>query len=154
MREASSEFDNNLGDSLTTLTITNSTGVSTATLKEKTKLLRNIQRLGVYGVSSSDIVEQQNIQLRYENFVLKEILSKIEERISKLEASRYEEKIIVLREISTEDATKEIKKLFASGKTMYYSDIAQELGLDLKMVVDICNRLQEQGEIAVDDGAH
>jgi len=121
---------------------------------EKTKLLRGIQLISTFGaVSSSDILEQQNMQLRNENIILKEILNKIEERLSTLEASQPREKVIVLRELSVDDAKKEIKKLFATGRTLYYSDIARELGLDLRMVVDICDALQTQGEITVDDRA-
>jgi Mn-dependent DtxR family transcriptional regulator len=56
----------------------------------------------------------------------------------------------VLREISKEEATNEIRRIFSSGKTLYYSDIAKELGLDLELVVDICNELQKQGDITID----
>ena len=47
------------------------------------------------------------------------------------------------------EAKKKIMELFSSGRTLYYSDIAQELGLELKLVVDICEELQSQGMIAV-----
>jgi Mn-dependent DtxR family transcriptional regulator len=58
--------------------------------------------------------------------------------------SRYIEKM------TKEEATKEIRRLFATGKTYYYSDIAEELGLSLKTVVDICRVLENNGEIGVD----
>jgi len=61
-----------------------------------------------------------------------------------------ENNMIILREISREEAGKEISALFSNGHTLYYSDIAEELRLDLELVVDICNELQENGEIAVD----
>lgn len=64
--------------------------------------------------------------------------------------SKGEEKVIELREIPREKAKKEIKALFSTGRTLYYSDIAMELGLDLELVVGICNELQETGEIAID----
>jgi len=61
------------------------------------------------------------------------------------------EKIVVLREISKEEAEKEISKLFSEGQVLYYSDIAQKLRLDLKLVVEICNELQSKGRIEVID---
>lgn len=56
---------------------------------------------------------------------------------------------ITLRDISRKQARKEILDLFKSGETLYYSDIAERLRLDLKMVVDICNELEKQGQIGV-----
>jgi len=64
-----------------------------------------------------------------------------------------EEKIVVLREISKEEAEKEILKLFSGGQVLYYSDIAEKLRLDLESVVEICNELQSKGEIEVNDDA-
>lgn len=63
------------------------------------------------------------------------------------------EKIVVLREISKEEAEKEILKLFSGGQVLYYSDIAEKLGLDLKLVVEICSELQSKGRIEVIDEA-
>lgn len=63
------------------------------------------------------------------------------------------EKIVVLREISKEEAEKEILKLFSGGQVLYYSDIAEKLGLDLQLVVEICNELQSKGRIEVIDDA-
>jgi deoxycytidine triphosphate deaminase len=69
-----------------------------------------------------------------------------------LERGIEEEKIVVLREISKEEAEKEILKLFSGGQVLYYSDIAEKLRLDLKLVVEICNELQSKGRIeAIDD---
>ena len=64
-----------------------------------------------------------------------------------------EEKIVVLREISKEEAEKEILQLFSEGQVLYYSDIAQKLRLDLELVVEICNELQSKGRIEVIDNA-
>lgn len=128
-----------------------SSGISVTTMDEKAKLLNNIQVVFASGISSSsDLLQQENIQLRNENLILRDLIHKIEERLANIEAYLPNEKVIVLREISREEAKNEIRKLFSSGKTLYYSDIAQELGLDLELVVDICTELQKQGEIAVD----
>jgi len=88
---------------------------------------------------------EENASLRREVEQIKQKLFELEERIP-------EEKVILLREISKEEAKEEIRQLFSSGRTLYYSDIAEELGLDLKLVVDICHELQESGEIGIDGG--
>ena len=64
-----------------------------------------------------------------------------------------EEKVTVLREISREQAKQEIQQLFSSGRTLFYSDIAEELRLDLELVVDICRELQGSGEVKIDESA-
>ena len=58
----------------------------------------------------------------------------------------------MLRDITKEEAKKEIQQLFLNGRTLYYSDIVKELELDLETVVDICNELQENKEIGIDAG--
>jgi hypothetical protein len=83
----------------------------------------------------------------------KEVLKRIElleKRIRDLEESVPKENIIVIREISRDEAKTEIKKLFEKGKVLYYSDIVEQLSLDLELVVDICNQLRKLGEIEID----
>ena len=77
-------------------------------------------------------------------------LAQVEQRLAELEAK---EKVIVLKEITKEEAKEEIRELFTSGRTIYYSDIVMELRLDLETVVDICKELQESGEISIDADA-
>lgn len=61
------------------------------------------------------------------------------------------EKTVVLREISREEAKREIERLFAStDEVLYYSDIAERLGLELRVVVEICKELIKEGEIRID----
>ncbi|GAG85395.1 unnamed protein product, partial [marine sediment metagenome] len=55
------------------------------------------------------------------------------------------------REVSREEAEKDILGLFSQGQTLYYSDITEQLGLDLQLVVEICNELQSKREIEVVD---
>ena len=45
------------------------------------------------------------------------------------------------------EAKRKIEGLFKKGKLLWYSDIAEILGLDLKLVVDICKELVEEGKI-------
>jgi len=67
-------------------------------------------------------------------------IESLEERVKNLEAIPKEE-VIVLREISRDEAKTEIERLFAEGNTLYYSDITKELRLDIEIVVDICEEL-------------
>ena len=80
-------------------------------------------------------------------FSFREELEHIKQKLLELE---NREKVIVLREITREEAKKDIEQLFKSGRVFYYSDIVKELKLDLETVVDICNELQESGQIEVD----
>ncbi|MBN1160598.1 MAG: hypothetical protein JXA17_01435 [Dehalococcoidales bacterium] len=91
--------------------------------------------------------------LREYNASLLGRIKSLEGRLTIVEASLLSEKVIILRKISKEDAEKEIRKIFSEGKTLYYSDIAERLNLDLQLVVKICNQLQKRGEIKIDDNA-
>ena len=83
---------------------------------------------------------------------LKVRVAELEEQVARLEEGSVE-KVIVLREITVEEARAEIIDLFATGETFYYSDISERLRIDLEMVVDICRELQQEGVIGVDDDA-
>lgn len=84
------------------------------------------------------------------HLALQEELKQTKQRLLELEGRISGEEVIVLREITREEAKQEIKQLFQSGRTLYYSDIARELQLDLELVVEICNELQESGVVEVD----
>ena len=77
----------------------------------------------------------------------------LEERVARLEELSTEAKVIELREVTMDEARAEIVDLFAAGETLYYSDIADRLRLDLEMVVEICHKLQEEDVIYVADHA-
>lgn len=83
-----------------------------------------------------------------EYITLQQKVENLEKRLAGLEAK---EKVIVLKEITREEAKEEIRRLFASGRTLYYSDIVTELQLDLETVVDICNELRKNKEVSIDD---
>lgn len=151
MRVVSSNFDDNVIIAGSADAGLISGGMPMTMWGEKARLLSGIQFIFTSGMpSSSDLLEQESMQLRNENLMLRDAISRIEERLAGIEASLPGEKVIVLREISKEEATNEIRRIFSSGKTLYYSDIAKELGLDLELVVDICNELQKQGDITID----
>lgn len=57
-------------------------------------------------------------------------------------------KVIVLREISREQAKQEIRSLFEGGEVLDYEDIVERLRLDLEDVVALCQELMDEGAIA------
>ena len=94
-----------------------------------------------------------SLSVTTENIILRKEIDRINQKLVELEERMPQEKVIILREITREEAKQEIQHLFSIGRTLYYSDIAEELGLDLKLVVEICQELEEAGEVAVDDSA-
>ena len=46
--------------------------------------------------------------------------------------------VVVLRTVSRDQAKQEIQELFRSGGTLFYSDIARRLRIDLPLVVELC----------------
>jgi hypothetical protein len=55
--------------------------------------------------------------------------------------------VMVLRKVSRQQAKKEILQLFRKQQSLYYSDVADQLRLDLEFVVDICAELEREGKI-------
>ena len=82
--------------------------------------------------------------------MMREELERVKQRLAEIE---NREEAIVLREMTREEAKQEIRQIFQSGRTLYYSDIANELALDLRLVVDVCRELQENKEIGIDKDA-
>ena len=105
-----------------------------------------------------DVTEARDINdLVVENLLLRSWyghiageLAQLRERVHRLEATAPEVKVVVLREISRDEAKKEIAELFASGEALDFEQIVERLGIDLELVVEICNELMEAGEIGPD----
>ena len=57
------------------------------------------------------------------------------------------------KDMTKKELKQAIRELFSNGQTFYYSDIAEQLDVDLKSVVDVCRELQKDGEIGVDTSA-
>ncbi len=94
------------------------------------------------------VSEQRDSEIRE----LKARVAALEEQVARLEENSVE-KVIILREITKEEAKAEIIDLFATGEILYYSDISERLRIDLEMVVEICRELKAEGAIRVDDDA-
>lgn len=108
--------------------------------------------LGTYSTYETIMrIMRENAELRLENRELAAVAAKLEKRMNTVERKLSRESVIVLREITREAAKEEIASLFSEGRTLYYSDIAMKLQLDLELVVDICNELMSEGEISVAD---
>jgi len=101
-------------------------------IRENTDLRREIRSL------ISVLVEQ--------NESLKELVSLLGGKIKGVG-----EEVISIREISREQAKAEIAELFEKSETLYFSDIAEELRLDLELVVELCAELQKEGKIKLKD---
>ncbi|MBA7678137.1 hypothetical protein ES703_86408 [subsurface metagenome] len=87
--------------------------------------------------------------LRY--FALQEELGRVKRKLAELENKPSGEEVMVVRDITKEEAKEEIRQLLKKGETLYFSDIADKLRLDLEMVVDICRELQDKKEIGIDE---
>jgi alpha-ketoglutarate-dependent taurine dioxygenase len=81
---------------------------------------------------------------------LKQKVAALEQEVTPLKAAIPEESVIVLRSITREQAKQEILELFQSGETLFYSDIARRLRLELPEVVESCHELIDAGEIQID----
>jgi len=85
-----------------------------------------------------------------EKEMLKQELAKVNKKLTELEKRIPQEGVIVLRDISREQAKEEIKQLFKTGRTLYLSDLVKELGIDLGTVAEICDELEANGELVID----
>jgi len=136
--------------------VSESTGFLEEDIKQKAREVTQVtQAMQVtINMSSSTWGSAVNfLSLTAENISLRKEVEQIKQKLAELEERMPKEKVIVLREICREQAKQEIQQLFSSGRTLYYSDIAEELSLDLELVVDICQELQDSGEVTVDENA-
>jgi len=103
---------------------------------------------GIYLLEKNAMDEliQENVRLRRDINALTEKVSELITLLCEDYANRAEN-LIVLREIPRDQAKKEIAKLFQKSGSLYYSDIAEQLRLDLELVVDLCSELEKEGQI-------
>ena len=89
--------------------------------------------------------------VRAEVGLLRARVKALEGEVALLKSALPVDEVIVLRTIERDQAKQEILELFRSGETLYYSDIARRLRIDLPLVVDFSEELLEAEEIEVDD---
>ena len=82
--------------------------------------------------------------LHTQNEDLRLRINELEDRLIHLEDEATAVKTVVLRELDRGEAKEEIRQLFASGETLYYSDIVERLGIDLEVVVEISRELMAE----------
>lgn len=105
-------------------------------------------------VSETYVLSTQLAELKRTNSRLQKRVLNLEKQLQELREDRAIEKAIILRKVTKQEARREIQELFTStNETLYYSNIAERLSLDLELVVEICRELREKGEIAVDEQA-
>ena len=101
---------------------------------------------------SGDIDLQSELaRVSEENTNLRIILSNLISRVEFLEHGlSISEQVVILREIPRDEAKSEILTLYSNipeTEDLYYSDIAIKLGLDLKLVVELCQELKKEGKL-------
>lgn len=99
------------------------------------------------------IAEHQSVVIQH---LLKEVAD-LQDRVMVLEAGFFQlsadnsPEIIEIREVGREQAKAEIVELFDQTETpLYYSDIMRRLGVELELVVEICQELLDEGVIGLD----
>ena len=116
----------------------------------------NVTRLGeVVGESDASLnASIENLQKSVDR--LDSALRSVETGLTSVDAlisTRPWVDSVEVRDISRQQAKEEIRDLFLSGQTLYYSDIAEGLQIELPLVVELCRELQDEGEIEVDADA-
>jgi hypothetical protein len=79
--------------------------------------------------------------------------ARVAELERELESARNTESdnIIVLRDITKEQARKEILEAFKVREPLDYVDLADTLTLDLSLILEVCDDLMEEGVIVFND---
>ncbi len=112
------------------------------------KLSKNIETVASFGDKIERLVERQNRQMEKMMAHNSRLVNEIKTLVQFI-SSQSKEHIVVLRDVDREQAKREIEALFKEGGTIYYGDIVERLGLDLELVVDICNELEGKGIIGM-----
>lgn len=124
--------------------------------RQGTAIRRRQFSRGRIGVAAGAAIQQRAAaaSLLLEVRRLKNLLRKTQERLDKLEqesaARRTDspDEIIILREISKDEARREIIELFQSGRPLDQADLADALSLELGLVMEICDELLAEGVVA------
>ncbi len=82
--------------------------------------------------------------------LLKEIKEQLQVIASEIKYLKpYKEEIIVFRDVAREEAKQDIRQYFESHQkeAIGYSDLVKALKLDLKLIVELCSELENEGLI-------
>ncbi len=84
-----------------------------------------------------------------------DLSARIAELEREAEAARDTETdhVIVLRDISKEQARNEILEAFESDEPLDHADLAEVLRLEISMVFEVCNELIDEGLVVFYDGS-
>lgn len=93
-------------------------------------------------------MEQHRAEIRSSQKFNTEILAEMKKLVGYIVEQRPT--TVVLRAIPRDLAKSEILSLFKKSKrTLFYSDVAERLSLNLELVVELCNELESEGRIGV-----
>jgi len=124
------------------------------------------EKSGIASADTTDGLELWDIkELKLRQIIRSEvesILRPIQRKLESMEkhlsarsgllSQELEEEIPHRREISREEAKKTIEELFSNTTdTLHYSDITEQLEIDLGVVLSICDELLEEGKIKYED---
>lgn len=104
---------------------------------------------------SHHINEWGNLAVKFENF-LKEMnkqtsaITALTQKIGGIMEGPQETQLRKTRDVSLQQAMKEILDLFRKERSLFYSDIAEALHLDYQTVIKACSRLEKKGLIEGD----
>ncbi len=126
---------------------------ATRAFSEAEKRVEEARKAGEKAVEDATRAAAEAVA-KAEEAIKTELLQRIEmleKGLKNIEDTVPNQKMIILREITRKEAKQEIEILFKKGYTLFYSDIAEQLSIDIQLVVEICNDLQQSGEIEVVD---
>lgn len=79
-------------------------------------------------------------------------IDELKARVEVLEKqSGLSEPPVVRRRITREQAKREIHDLYASGETVFMSEVAERLQLPDDLVAELCHELMQEGELRVNE---
>lgn len=107
-----------------------------------------INKVAAFSEKFDSFLESYEKQNRESAEFNRSLLTEMKKMVEHITMDRQQ--TVVLRAISRKQAKEEIYQLFReSKKTLFYSDVAEQLNLDLELAVELCNELEKEGAIGV-----
>lgn len=101
-------------------------------------------------------ITYHRIQLEKQTVVISQLLlrlSELEEQFEAFKKQQSTEEVIEIRNIPLQQIKNEMLSLLTDKKTRYADDIAAELKLDIKDVIEAFKQLQKEGKLFVDEAS-